>query len=356
MREPWQSQLEAVDWIVNVAKGRAIVADEMGLGKTGEVYLAWKKLGSPIPCIILAGVNAQVAWMRQAADWGCPAPVRIYGTAAERKKLWLRHGLEFIVITREALRRDIESGHCMPNNYTCVIADEAHKDSNRRTKNYQQLKSLTRRAKYVFLATGSAMRKGPPGIWGLLNAINPSKYKSYWRFVEQYCDIDKEGTWGWEIIGTKNEAGFRADMASVMIARTKKDVRPSMPPKVRDVDSNVLQMSYDQHKLYQQMVKDMLASLPTYGALLAQNVLTQLLRLRQILVSPKLLDPKFDYGAGIERLIDMLDDASDQHMVVFTPFTSAIPIIRQRLIEAKFDPKAIVTLSGGQKMTELNDN
>jgi SNF2 family DNA or RNA helicase len=353
MQTPWPSQTEAAEWAVKVAKGRAIIADEMGLGKTGEVYLSWRALDCPTPCIIIAGVNAQVAWIRQAHDWGVPAPIRIYGTAAQRRQLWINHGTNFVIITRESLRNDIASGWCNPTLYRCVISDEAHKDSNRKTKNFRQLKAFTRGAHYIFLATGSGMRKGPPGLWGLLNCITPSKYSSYWRFVEQYCIVDKEGIFGWEIIGTKDEQLFKSDMHNVMIARTKKDVRPQMPQKIRDLNSNVLQLQPAQLKLYNKIATDMMVALPTQGILTAQNVLTQLLRLRQILVTPKILDPDLEYGSAIERLIELLDDSSDQHMVVFSPFTAALPHIRSRLVQGGFDPRTIIQLSGGLSFTEL---
>lgn len=354
MREPWPHQLEFVDWATKVARGRLLCADDMGLGKTGSVYLAWKQLGFPTPCIILAGVNAQMAWINQAKDWGCRPPMRIYGSAAQRNALWSKqNSSSFVIVTRESLRNDIFTGLVDPHIFRCVISDEAHKDSNRKTKNFKQLKSLAFGATYVFLTSGSAMRKGPPGIWGLLNILSRSRYPSYWKFVDQYCIVDREGDYGWEIIGTKDEAKFKADMARIMIARTKKEVRPNMPPKVRDLDSNVLQMSLPQRRLYSKLARDMMAELPSNGVLVAQNVLTQIIRLRQVLLCPKILDPEFEYGASIERLVELLDDATDQHMVVFSPFTSALPFIRRRLIEAGFADRSIIQLSGGLSFTEL---
>src|ERR1700739_3944154 len=129
---PRPYQLEAVKWLTEDAHGKGIIADEMGLGKTGEIFLAWKAVGFPKPCIILAGVNAQIAWLTQAASWGCPPPTRIRGTAIQREKLWKQHGLDFVTTTREALKADIKANRVDPSLFKCVIVDEVHKDSNRK--------------------------------------------------------------------------------------------------------------------------------------------------------------------------------------------------------------------------------
>jgi len=352
-KTPRPYQQEFVDWFIKEAQSRAINADEMGLGKTCEAYLAWRALGYPMPCLILAGVNAQVTWAAQAKDWGCPAPNRIRGTPAERAHQWSKYGKGLTTTTREALKRDIKSGVVKPEQFKFVIVDEAHKDSNRKVGNWRLIKSLFGNSTKGMLLSGSASRRGNQNLWGLLHVVRPWQYKSFYQFIDKYCEIDKEGPFGWEILGPKNEEGLQRELAKIMIRRTKKLVRPDMPPKTRDLDSNVLVMTPGQQELYRNISEDAVAELAAGGYITAPNLLAKILRLRQVLVTPKLLDPNAEDGAGIDRVVEMLDEADDKHMCIFSPFAAALPHVQKRLVAEGHDPGSIIQLSGGLSVEEL---
>jgi SNF2 family DNA or RNA helicase len=347
--------LEAVNWFINEANCKGIIADGMGLGKTGEVYLAWRAAGYPLPCLLIAGRNAQIAWLNQADDWGSPAPVIIRGKTREiRKEMWAKHGLGFVAITRESLKLDIRSGFVNPNMFKAVIVDECHKDSNRKSGNFESLKAVTRHASFIALTSGSIARRGPQSMWAPLNIVRPKLYTSYWRFLERYCIVTR-GEYGVEIHGTQNEEELKRSLSKVMIRRTNAEVRPQMPPKVRDLDSNVMEMSDDQRKMYNSIIEEQLVELPSGGVITIPSILAKIQRLRQVLVTPKLLSSEASWGAGLDRLSELLEDADDQHMAVFTPFASALPFIRERLLASGIDSEKITILRGGLTVEELSE-
>lgn len=355
--EPRPYQIEASRWLLEEAHGRGIVADEMGLGKTGEIYMAWRNAGFPKPCLVIAGVNAQIAWINQAKDWDCPSPIRIRGTQIQRKRLWDQHKFDFCIVTRESLKADIKSGRVHPDIFRCIIVDECHKDSNRKTGNYKTLKLLTRgpSCQYIFLASGSIARRGPQNMWGPLNVVAPRVFSSYWRFVDEYC-LTTMGPFGLEILGPKNLDKLRQVVSKHMIRRTKKEAAPDMPPKSRDLTSNVLQMLPVQASLYRRLEDEAIATLSDGDHLVTPTLLAKITRLRQILVTPKLLDPNFaEYGAGIERIVEMLEDADDRHMCIFTPFAAALPFIQSRLLTSKAvaSAESVIQLRGGLQFDEL---
>lgn len=349
--KPRPYQVEAVDWFINRAKGRGIIADDMGLGKTGEAYMILQALGIPNPCVIIAGKNAQIAWLNQARDWGCPKPNIIQGHANTRKMLWAKYKQGFIIITREAFKRDLRAGYAH-SNFKMVIVDECHKDANRKVGNYALLKDLSIKAQYMLLISGSIARRGPQSMWGPLNVIAHRVFKSYWQFVSQYC-VMEEGIFGSKIVGTQNEQQLQGRLATFMLRRTKAEVRPDMPSKTRDLTSNVIEMSPKQAQLYNQIAEESMAEFESGDIVVTPTILAKIVRLRQILVTPKLLDPGEEYGAGIERVIELLEDASDRHMVIFTPFSAALPIIQSRLEEAGFKREDIILLRGGLSLEEL---
>lgn len=351
MLTPRPYQQEAVKWFINEANGRGIIADEMGLGKTCEGYEIWKALGCPVPALILCGKNAQVAWLNQASDWGCSKPILIRGNSAERKTLWARHKNGFVSTTRESLKRDVASGVAQTK-WAFIIVDECHKDSNRKAGNFKLLKLITLHCRYVLLMSGSIARRGPQSLWGPLNVVKPQKFSSYWKFVERYCKVDKEG-YGWQIGAPQHEDELRERLATVVLRRTKAEVRPEMPSKTRDMTSNIIDMSPAQARLYNDIQFNNLAELSGDRILATPTVLAMIQRLRQILVTPKLVDPGAEYGAGIDRVVELLDDADDGHMVIFTPFAAALPIIRQRLLEEGYEDQDIIQLRGGISVEEL---
>lgn len=349
---PRSYQLEAVRWFKTHTKGRVIIGDEMGLGKTGEMYMIWRDLGFPQPCLLVAGRNAQIAWLNQAAQWGCPQPVIVQGNAAIRAALWKKHSGGFVTTTRESLKRDIASGVVNARTFKTLLVDECHKDANRKTGNYRTLKIIGSTATYIIMASGSVVRRGPQSLWGPLNIIAPRRFSSYWKFINQYCDVE-EGFFGVNVVGTKDEEKLQTDLADLMIARLKKDVRKDMPAKFRDLDSNILEMTSQQAKMYNNILEEGMHELTSGEAAITPTILAKIMRMRQILVTPKLIDPEAEYGAGIDRLIELLDEAGDQHMCVFSPFSSALPYVQQALVAAGYEADRIIQLSGGLSLEEL---
>jgi SNF2 family DNA or RNA helicase len=114
-------------------------------------------------------------------------------------------------------------------------------------------------------------------------------------------------------------------------------------------------MQPKQGALYNKLVEDSLAELESGELILTQSTMVKIIRLRQILCCPRILDPSFpEYGACIEHLGEMLDDTDDHHFVVFTPFVDAIPHIKEylttKLSDLTIDP---ITLQGGLKAEEV---
>lgn len=342
MSELWPFQAETPSFVLKAKK--MILGDDMGLGKTIQSLTTISSLPVENPSVlVVAGKNAQYAWYKQCLKWGYEPPVRITGTPAKRAKLWASRP-KFCTCTWQTMQRDI---NVMPQQWTIIIADEAHKATNRKTKNYKSLKQLS--STYLMLVTGSAIRRGPQNLWALLNLCDPKKFSSYWRFVNEFC-IVIQGMWGMEIIGLRNQKKYDEVIAPYVLRRTKRQVRPQMPPKNREFLP--IAMDAEQTTLYNKLTNDLLAQLSDGSLIATPNPLTLLLRHRQLLVTPKLIDPQMGYGAGLERVVEMLEEADNQHMVIFTPFAKALPYIEARLIEAGYEH--IIKLQGGIKFEEMD--
>ncbi len=66
--------------------------------------------------------------------------------------------------------------------------------------------------------------------------------------------------------------------------------------------------------------------------MIASTAMTKVLRLRQLLVCPMLIDEKLaSCGAGIDAILDHFDDHELTHTVIFSPFKSAFPYLKSRI-------------------------
>jgi SNF2 family DNA or RNA helicase len=143
--------------------------------------------------------------------------------------------------------------------------------------------------------SGTPGRGKDTNLWGTLNWLRPELFSSYWRWIETYYDVDKDG-YGWKIgsMRPEMEAEFDAMLAPHMLRRTKAEVAPDLPPKQyggtrldpEDPASPVgvwLPMEGRQAELYRQMEKDSLAELEG-GFVEAIGVLPEMTRLRQFAI------------------------------------------------------------------------
>lgn len=348
---PRQYQLEGAKFISTKrtpTQRGSILADAMGVGKTGQACIAWHNLGLAGPALLIARPSTQSVWLNQAWRWKTQTPYIIDGQKKQRLKLWDEVSkYSFMASTLETIRQDIDIVAKIP--WQIIIMEEAHKVSNRKTSGWKTVKKL--HPEHFILITGSPMRRGFGDLWALLNICDPTRWSSYWGYLQSYGFMQKNEYGAWEVLGLKEGELLARAISPYYLSRTMPE---EVPAKTRILDHK-LNLTDGQAQLYDDLVEEMVSELSDGSMLVAQNDLVRLTRLRQILCTPKILDPNQDYGALLEHLGEMLEDTDDHHFVVFTPFSAAIPIIRHYLLfAAKIDQEKIFSLQGGLKALEVS--
>ncbi len=347
---PRRYQLEGAEFLLHAKRG--ILADEMGLGKTGEVALTWKATNCIGPALLLARANAQATWIMNAQNWGIQTPYIVSGTKKQRAEEWSQvDKLSFMATTIESFKLDIRD-KIAPRKWAFVIVEEAHRYTNRKTTLFKALKEIE--CEYIIFVTGSPLRRGFADLWALLNICNRKQFPSYWRYLSTFGYMIQNEFGAWEVLGLKEKDALQQVIAPYYIRRVKADVAPELPPKTKVFDHR-LTLTKHQQKLYEELRDEMVAELSDKSLLVAPTVLAKITRLRQILCTPRLLDPESDWGAGLEHLGDLMDDTEDHYFVVFTPFAKAIPIIRHYLQFHKKKGNDVFHLQGGLKADEVNE-
>ncbi|KAH0534209.1 hypothetical protein GP486_008925, partial [Trichoglossum hirsutum] len=134
--------------------------------------------------------------------------------------------------------------------------------------------------------------------------------------------------------------------------RLRSVVAPQMPKTERH--RLYVEMNKEQHVLYQQFLDDGYVWNEETGTMhVASTSMERVLFFRKLLVTPKLIDPSYGVGAAIEGLGDEFEELEGdaRHIVVFTPFIDAIPVISEYLRGR--GAKAVFTLQGGVEPDDL---
>ena len=332
MTKPYQYQITGTKFLVD--KQRCILADDMGLGKTKMALDALQQVNARRTLIICPKTAISV-WAN--ADENNPGEI-------EKWLGWdytIVDGDDRVAKAQYPTRITIISysmfiGRGTPNYvldamckqpWDVIIFDEAHKLKNRKTKTFKSAKRLRHAVpfKYIFCVSATPVLNRPEELWPLLHMIDPKQYSSFWGWVDKYCTT--KPAWynkrAIEIIGIARPQQLKADVGPLILRRMKEDVWEDMPEKTyQDITVDLLP---PQRKVYDQMKQEMYTMLKNGEIVDAINTLALGIRLKQIAVSPDMLDVKSTELTGAK--FDVLDDiiaGTDQKIVVFSQFSRAI--------------------------------
>jgi len=301
---------------------RCINGDKPGIGKTFPTLNATLTEKRNENILISCGKSAMSVWPAEIEKWYPEHLHRlrvVKGDPATRLAIWNKASDGLIwLCSLNALTTDLK---VMPGPWDCTILDEAHKFKSRKSKLLKYVKCI--RSTSLYMLTGTPTSRHLSELWTYLNLIDSRKFSSYWKWVNTffYQDI---GDWGDRKLGpVKDEKAFQKMLAPYFIRRDKVE---GMPPLVET--EFPVEMTIGQKKLYRQISEDMLAETSPDQWLIASTVMAKIVRLRQLLVCPKLLDPNIpEYGAAIHAIADYIEDNEISHTVIFCPFKAAFPYL-----------------------------
>lgn len=358
VRDPLTGEPLGTVAVVASSLGRAILYIDPGLGKSRIAIESAARLpidfGRGDLILVLCSKKALNTWRREWSKWTTLDAQQVSiveGPAEKRMRQWLRvrHGARVFVATYQSAANDWNG---LPKDLTgrikLAIADECKLWINRKTKNFRFWQPIFHKIPYVILMDGTIVKKGPQDLWTFYNLIKPKVFTSYWKWVNTFCLV-VEGPFGKEIVGPKNTAGFANLMSHTLIRLNDQDpvVKAARPPLIRDF--KLVEMSDEQKALYDQLTEELCAITPSGEVVATPSILGLTTKQRQILICPKILDSKMGYGSAIEHLVEEMDPESggDPHVVIFTPFTSAIPYISAAIQEAPAGHPEPFVLKGG---------
>jgi SNF2 family DNA or RNA helicase len=313
-----------------IHRGSTLVLNEPRTGKTPTMITVLKALETKSNLVICPS-SLVLNWAKEFKQWYPEIEVfPVNGTKKQREILYNTYSQMYkmlnsvLIISKDTWKLDKELHDWK---FDTAIVDEAHFLRNWKSKQSEAIFKI--KANYRYPLTGTPSVKHGSDVYGLLHFINPERYSSYWQFTERYWEIQDNG-WGKDIANAKKarEKELLSLMAVNSVQRKRKDVMKWLPKAQHQTIP--VQLEGKQLKLYNQMLDTFMADdEETEHEIDTMNKLSQLMRLRQLCLDPRLLG--FDVrGSKTDALLEWAENNTEP-FVVMTTFSSYFELVKPEL-------------------------
>ncbi|HYZ75620.1 MAG TPA: DEAD/DEAH box helicase, partial [Chthoniobacterales bacterium] len=236
--------------------------------------------------------------------------------------------------------------------WRAIIFDEGQYLKNPVSQTTQTARAL--KAPHKIVLTGTPIENRLLDLWSLLSCVMPGVLGSQASFARRFQE--------------KTDPTSRHRLARrvrpFLLRRTKEEVAPELPPRIEE--DIRCELEGIQEKLYRaelKLARQHLLKLKDNEQLARErfNILTSLLRLRQICCHPGLVDSdkRDSTSAKVDALVDLLDPliAEGNKVLIFSQFVEMLKLIAARLNELEL-PIYLLTgeTNGRAKVIEEFDN
>lgn len=287
-------------------------------------------------------------WYKESAEVISP-----FITAKKREKMLSGWGTEFtaLIISYDSLKLVERNGKItgMLNHIKThkdidgIIVDEAHRIRNHRSKQARALFLLSY-IPHKHVLTGTPAHGKLQDLYSILHFLYPTIFTGYWRFIYYYFNVHKEfyGGNSFEVPDSlKNPYELPQFISRISVQHKRREVMEWLPEK--DLMTVVLNLNREQKKYIHELETEF-----ETGDIIVPNILTQLIRIRQIANDPGLLNlagesPK---SAWLKQYIE---EYPERPTIIFSNFTQYLEKLSQELNI----PYLIIGKTSAEKREEL---
>jgi SWI/SNF-related matrix-associated actin-dependent regulator 1 of chromatin subfamily A len=313
-RPPLSHQKESIEKLVG--SKRFILADDMGLGKTTSTIIASLETGVK-KVMIICPASLKINWQREIENY---TDRSVY--IAESKNFSIEH--DFVIVNYDILKnfydiKNKENSLIYQFNPDLIIIDEAHYIKNGQSIRTKLVNDFSKKAKRVWLLTGTPMTSRPIDYYNLLNLIESPVAQNWMAYVIRYCQgyqfkAGKRKVWN--VSGASNLEELRDRTSRQVLRRLKTDVL-DLPEKI--ITPVYLKLK---SKVYENLMGeyyDWYDKNPNESSSLTVQF-SKLMKVRQVIAEEKISDT-------IELAENILEQ--DKKVIIFTNFTDTLDKINE---------------------------
>jgi superfamily II DNA or RNA helicase len=321
-------QVEGYHFLAYLTTNRfgGVLADDMGLGKTLQalVWIAWLRAeanGKAQPSLVVCPKSVTDNWVTEAEHFYPSLRVRRWTGEAADALTTVRDEADIIVINYAQLRS--LSPAIAKVSWQAAILDEAQYIKNPDSQTAQAARALT--ADYRLALTGTPIENRLLDLWSIFGFAMPGVLGNRAEFLRRFNAQD-------DPLARRRLA---ARVRPFLLRRTKGQVAKDLPDRVEE--DLFCDMEGEQLTLYRAELKRaqrLLLGVQTSEQLNEQrfNVLTSLLRLRQICCHPALVNDQLREveSAKVNALLDLLEPLMEEghKVLVFSQFVTMLDLLR----------------------------
>ncbi len=337
-----------------------ILADDMGLGKTlqtlawllwlkeshgsggpeGTTALAAKpKRGRPrkseaaavsapdatparFRALVVAPKSVVPNWVSECAKFAPGLKVAIHGEDSAKSC----ESADLIVVNYVRLR--LASDAFLGESWTAVVLDEGQHIKNPTSQVAETARAL--KATHRLVLSGTPVENRLLDLWSLYAFAMPGLLGTHASFKRNF-DEKRD---------PKAASRLATRVRPFLLRRTKSQVATDLPERIEE--DLVVELEPSQRRLYEAELKKARALLLRTGSArefdkARFNIITSLLRLRQICCDPRLVSPKAKAAdsAKLDALWELLEPlvAEGHKVLVFSQFTEALSLVSEKLAD-----------------------
>lgn len=325
-------QTEGFHFLAYLTSNRfgGVLADDMGLGKTLQslAWLAWLRESSPAPepsvrnsSLVVCPKSVMDNWRAEAERFYPGLRVHLWRGEPVEELPAARASADLIVINYAQLR-SLSPG-LGDAQWLAAILDEAQYIKNPDSQTAQAARAL--KAEYRLALTGTPIENRLLDLWSIFSFAMPGALGNRAHFLRRFDAKD-------DPLARRRLA---ARVRPFLLRRKKSQVAKDLPDRVEE--DLFCEMEGQQKTLYRAELKrarQLILGLKTNQQLNNQrfNILTSLLRLRQICCHPALVDGKLleTESAKMTALEDLLEPLMEEghKVLVFSQFVTMLDLLR----------------------------
>jgi len=236
---------------------------------------------------------------------------------------------------------------------TCLLAiDESTAIKSPKARRTKAVIKIGKKAKYKRILTGFPVTQSPMDLWAQCNFLHPTLLgedvgDNYFQFQYRYAILKKRsvGSHSFNMLVGYRNLDALSDIIKKFSSRVMKADCLDLPDKI--YTQRQVQLTPDQARIYNEIKEYALAHLGDDDFLTAPNVMTQLIRLQQVLSG----HTKTDEGKVVDikdnrlkELMECLEDISGK-VIIWSRFRYDIERIKNELIKV-YGPLSAVSYYG----------
>jgi len=261
----------------------------------------------------------------------------VLGLAKERATQYDNDAF-FTVCNYEQVLRDLQAIELVK--WDLIILDEGQRIKNWEGKTTQVVKSL--RSPFALVLSGTPLENRLDELYSVVQFVDDRRLAPAFRFFNRHRTVDEKG----RVLGYKNLAELRENLAPILLRRTREQVLGELPPRTNEIVR--VEPSDEQVEIHT-------AQMRIVSSIVRKPFISEmdLLRLRQALLMCRMVaDSTFlvnkqepSYSTKLERLDELFAQVfaePNRKVILFSEWTTMLDLIeglleRQKLRYVRLD-------------------